>query len=102
METQENIAPNEAAQVEEEKKEVEEVEDEVEKKLWAKIDEILNSYYINEFQRMALHKFIKVKISESESDECLRAREWLFMKIKGVKLPKEYHPRQLGCPDLVP
>jgi len=24
------------------------------------------------------------------------------MKVNGVKLPKEYHPRQLGCPDLVP
>ena len=24
------------------------------------------------------------------------------MKLNGTKLPKEYHPRQLGCPDLVP
>ena len=24
------------------------------------------------------------------------------MRMNGSKLPKEYHPRQLGCPDLVP
>jgi hypothetical protein len=31
-----------------------------------------------------------------------RLREWLFMKINDRKLPDKYHPRQLGCPDLVP
>ena len=24
------------------------------------------------------------------------------MRINGRKLPEEYHPRQVGCPDLVP
>ena len=24
------------------------------------------------------------------------------MRINGQKLPPKYHPRQLGCPDLVP
>jgi len=26
----------------------------------------------------------------------------MFMKVNGQRLPKEYHPRQLGCPDLIP
>ena len=29
-------------------------------------------------------------------------RDWLFMKLNNQKIPKVYHPRQLGCPDLVP
>ena len=95
MESQENIAPNEIND------DIDE-QDEDSKKLWTKIDEILDQYYVSEFQRMALHKFIKVKISDNESDECYRAREWLFLKVNGVKLPKDYHKRQLGCPDLVP
>lgn len=24
------------------------------------------------------------------------------MRLSGQKMPKKYHPRQLGCPDLVP
>ena len=104
-EHQENVSPNsthsESEKPSDSQEDNEEI-DEKEKQLWAKIDKILDEYYINEFQRVALHKFIKVKISNTESEECQRVRDWLFMRVNGVKLPKEYHQRQLGWPDLVP
>lgn len=31
-----------------------------------------------------------------------RLRDWMLMKLSGQPMPKKYHPRQLGCPDLVP
>jgi len=103
MEFQENTAPNEVATHSDEEDSGLSAEDEAKKKqLWSKIDELLDTYFVNQFQRMALHKFIKVKVSDDSSDDCTRARDWLFMRLNGVKLPKEYHKRQLGCPDLVP
>ena len=49
-----------------------------------------------------MKKFIKDKVGNPNDDSVKRLREWLFMKINGKVLPDEYHPRQLGCPDLVP
>ena len=31
-----------------------------------------------------------------------RARNWLFMRLNGKPMPSVIHPRQLGCPDIVP
>lgn len=45
---------------------------------------------------------MKVKVGDPDNKNVERAREWLFMRINGKKLPDEYHPRQIGCPDLVP
>ena len=39
--------------------------DEKEKLLWTKINKILDTYFVNEFQRLALNKFIKVKVCHS-------------------------------------
>ena len=70
--------------------------------LWKKIDEILQDYYLSKFQMLAAHKFIKDKVGNHDNQTVKRLREWLFMRINGKKLPDKYHPRQLGCPDLVP
>jgi len=54
------------------------------------------------FQTLACQKFIKDKIGNPDDDSVERARQWLFMRVNDRKLPEHYHPRQLGCPDLVP
>ena len=73
-----------------------------EKMLWGKIDEVLKEYHLSNFQKVAVQKFIKDKVGNPKDDTVVHVREWLFMRINGHKLPKSYHPRQLGCPDLVP
>lgn len=45
---------------------------------------------------------MKVKIGDPNNKNVDRAREWIFMRLNGKKLPDLYHLRQLGCPDLVP
>ena len=51
---------------------------------------------------MACQKFIKDKVGNPENKKVERLREWLFMRMNGSRMPAKYHPRQLGCPDLVP
>ncbi len=51
---------------------------------------------------MACRKFIKDKVGNPENKVVERVREWLFMRMNGQRMPEKYHPRQLGCPDLVP
>ena len=50
----------------------------------------------------AAKKFIQDKVCNPDDSSVERLRAWIFMKINGKKLPDKYHPRQLGCPDLVP
>ena len=76
--------------------------DEAQTKLWSKIDEVLKDYHLNSFQKVACKKFIKDKVGNPGCTAVERLREWLFMKMNGQRLPEKYHPRQLGCPDLVP
>jgi hypothetical protein len=71
-------------------------------KLWSKIDEVLKEYYLSPLALAACKKFIKDKVASPDDQTVSRLREWLLMKISGQPLPKVYHPRQLGCPDLVP
>lgn len=66
---QENIAPNEPSQKDGTPPVDSECDDEKEKVVWDRIDKLLSEYYLNEFQRLAVHKFIKVKISNTENDE---------------------------------
>ena len=70
--------------------------------LWGKIDDVLKDYHLSGFQKVAVQKFIKDRVGNPNDDTVTHVREWLFMRINGQKLPKKYHPRQLGCPDLVP
>ena len=70
--------------------------------MWKKIDEILAEYYLTKFQTLACKKFIKDKVGNPENKIVQRCRDWLFMRLNGRKMPEVYHPRQLGCPDLVP
>ena len=80
----------------------EEKEDPATAAMWGKIDEILKEYYLSNFQKLACKKFIKDKVGNPENQTVKRCREWIFMKLNGKRLPDTYHPRQLGCPDLVP
>ena len=59
-------------------------------------------FHLTEFQKVACKKFIKDKVGNPKNKDVDRLREWLFMRLNGNKMPKVYHPRQLGCPDLVP
>ena len=70
--------------------------------MWAKIEEILKEYYLGNFQKLACKKFIKDRVGNPNNTNVQRCRDWLFMRLNGSKLPQNYHPRQLGCPDLVP
>lgn len=64
--------------------------------------ELLKEHWLSPLQTMGAKKFIKDKVGNPKDDSVERLRQWLFMRINGRKMPKEYHPRQLGCPDLVP
>jgi hypothetical protein len=70
--------------------------------LWEKINGVLKEYHLTAFQKLACQKFIKDKIGNQNDKTVDRLREWLYMRVNGKKLPAKYHPRQLGCPDLVP
>jgi hypothetical protein len=70
--------------------------------MWAKIDSLLAEYYLTPFQTLACKKFLKDKVANPEDKSVSRLREWVLMRLSGQKMPKVYHPRQLGCPDLVP
>ena len=75
---------------------------EVEKIFKAKLEALFEESYLSNFQKLACRKFIKDKVGNPANDEVKRLRGWLFMRINGQKLPEKYHPRQLGCPDLIP
>ena len=62
----------------------------------------MKEYHLTAFQALAVKKFIKTKIGNPDDKSVDRLRAWLFMRLNGHKLPEKYHPRQLGCPDLVP
>jgi len=57
--------------------------DEAQTKLWTKIDEVLREYLLNDFQKLAVKKFIKDKVGNPECTAVERVREWLFMKMNG-------------------
>ena len=67
--------------------------DEAEKSLWSKIEGVLKEYHLNGFQKMACKKFIKDKVGDQKNKNVDRLRDWLFMKINGIKMPSKYHPR---------
>ena len=76
--------------------------DEAQEALWKKIETLLAEYYLSSFQKLACKKFIKVKVGNPKDDSVSRVRDWLFMRLSGKLMPEKYHPRQLGCGDLVP
>ena len=78
------------------------VQDPEQQKMWSKIDDLLKEYYLTAFQTLACKKFIKDKVANPEDKSVARLRDWMLMKLSGQPMPKKYHPRQLGCPDLVP
>jgi len=51
---------------------------------------------------LAVKKFIKDKVGNLEDDTVSRVRDWLYMQVAGRLMPEKFHPRQYGCPDLVP
>jgi len=63
---------------------------------------VLEDYFLNQFQLLAIKKFIRDKIANPKCENVDRARNWLFMRLNGRLMPTIYHPRQLGCPDIVP
>ena len=67
-----------------------------------RILKVLHEYHLSAFQTLACQKFIKDRIGNQEDESVERARQWLFMRVNDRKMPDKYHPRQLGCPDLVP
>lgn len=66
-----------------------------------RLKELFKDYFLSEMQSLAAFKFIKDKFT-SDSKDSERLKKWVLMKINNKKLPDIYHPRQLGCPDLVP
>jgi len=63
---------------------------------------VFEEYHLSKLQEAAAKKFIKDKVGNPDDHTVDRLRDWLFMRINGRKMPAKYHPRQLGCPDLVP
>ena len=76
--------------------------DEDQEKLWKKIDDLLKDYHLTSFSKVACKKFIKDKVGNPENRQVDRLRDWIFMRLNGQRIPEKHHPRQLGCPDLVP
>ena len=74
----------------------------MEKKVNDSINELLKDHYLTPLQLAAAKRFVQTKVGNPEDRSVDRLREWIFMRVNGRKLPKEYHPRQLGCPDLMP
>jgi aspartate beta-hydroxylase len=72
-----------------------------EKSLMDKIHAVLDEYHLNPLQKVATMKFIKEKVANQSCDSVSRLREWLLRKINKSPIPPP-HPRQLGCPDLIP
>jgi hypothetical protein len=76
--------------------------DEAQVAMWAKIDKVLEEYFLSAFQTLAIKKFIKDKVANPECQHVERARQWLFLRLNNRVVPKLLHPRQMGCPDIVP
>lgn len=73
-----------------------------EQKMWEQIEQVLKPYFLSNFQKFAVQKFIKDQIGDPENKTVERARDWLFMKLNGSRMPKYYDEHQLGCPDVCP
>jgi hypothetical protein len=65
-----------------------------------RLRELFKDYFLSEMQSLAAFKFIKDKFIKDTKD-AERVKKWVLMKINNKQLPDLYHPRQLGCPDLV-
>ena len=53
------------------------------KRMWAKIDELLGEYYLTPFQALACKKFMKEKVANPKDETVSRLREWVLMKLSG-------------------
>ncbi len=62
----------------------------------------MKEHYLSNLQTAAALKFINDKVFNPNDETVERLRQWFVMKINGKRMPDVYHPRQLGCPDLVP
>lgn len=69
-------------------------------KLMNKLDEFYQEYYLSEFQKFAVGKFIKDKISDPKEEKVDRLREWLIYKLNKKRPPG--HKDQMGCPEIIP
>ena len=66
-----------------------------------KIDEILNKYYLNNFQKAIVRNFIEKKVGDRDNEKSKRVREWLIREINGTRQPA-YSEHQKGCPQIIP
>jgi aspartate beta-hydroxylase len=78
-----------------------EATDDAERGLMSKIDSVLTDYHLNALQKMAALRFIKEKVADQSCDSVQHVRSWLLHKVNAKPIAPP-HPRQLGCPDLVP
>jgi len=62
-------------------------------KLWAKIEKVLEEYFLSQFQTLAVKKFIRDKVANKDCASVERARNWLFMRLNGRLMPAVVHPR---------
>lgn len=76
-------------------------EESTENTLFTRINEILEEYHLGGLQRAGIMKFIKEKIADPENTSVMRVRTWLLNRINNKPNPHP-HPRQIGCPDIVP
>jgi len=84
-----------------EKQENDQNDTKLEEKLMKKLDKLYAEYFLSDFQKFAVTKFIKENIAARDNMKVERIRNWLFNKLNGVRqdTPLIY---QRGCPDIVP
>jgi len=73
----------------------------LEEKVISKLQGLYNEYYLSDFQKFAVTKFIKENIANKDNAQVERVRDWLFAKMNKQKVPSIY-PLQKGCPDIIP
>jgi hypothetical protein len=65
-----------------------------------RLGDLFKDYFLSEMQSLAAFKFIKDKFTKDLNDAEI-VKNWVMMKLNNKQIPELYHPRQLGCPDLV-
>lgn len=73
----------------------------LESKLMDRLNRIYDEYYLSEFQRFAVGKFIKETIANKSNSKVDRIREWLMKKINN-KMVISSVEFQRGCPNIIP
>jgi hypothetical protein len=53
-----------------------------------RLDELFNEYYLNELQKAAASKFIKVRIGNKDDMKVQRLRDWLLLKLNKQRYAK--------------